>query len=124
VLPWLPRHIRTYVFDKKLPQPSELVLVRLPRPMGVVFEWDQRRKRAFVVDVVEGSVAEQQRRKAKLNAALLKESVQDGECACVWRRMVCMWPAPEWCAGGLRQSWWRLALSSPHARTQVTSCAP
>jgi hypothetical protein len=73
---------RTFVFAKTLPQPSQLVLVTLPRPMGVVFEWDARRKRAFVAGVVAGSVAEQRRKQAQLNRALLKDSVQDG--ACVW----------------------------------------
>jgi hypothetical protein len=30
------------VFNRLLPQPSEFVTVTLPRPMGVVFEYDKR----------------------------------------------------------------------------------
>jgi hypothetical protein len=32
------------VFNRLLPQPSELLTVTLPRPMGVVFEYDQRER--------------------------------------------------------------------------------
>lgn len=70
--------LRTFVFNKLLPQPSELLLVTLPRPMGVVFEYDQQRKRAVVADVMEGSAAEQRQKIAGLNPALVKESVKAG----------------------------------------------
>eukprot|EP00955_Chlamydomonas_euryale_P119162 366576-Chlamydomonas_euryale.AAC.7 len=50
---------RTFVFPRILPQPSALVSVTLPRPMGVVLEWDERRERAFVADLVDGSAAKQ-----------------------------------------------------------------
>lgn len=69
---------RTYVFNKLLPQPSELLTVTLPRPLGVVFEYDARFKRAVVVDVVEGSAAAQRQRVAGLNPRLAKETVQPG----------------------------------------------
>src|SRR5689334_16238584 len=58
---------RTFVFNKLLPQPSELLLVTLPRPMGVVFEYDQQKKRAVVADVMEGSAAEQRQKVAGIN---------------------------------------------------------
>jgi hypothetical protein len=73
------REARTFVFNRLLPQPSELLTVTLPRPMGVVFEYDQRKKQAVVAGVVEGSAAEQRRKVAGLNRSLLKESVQDGD---------------------------------------------
>ncbi len=41
---------------------SDILLVTLPRPLGVVLEWDERRKRAVVVDLVEGTAAEQRSR--------------------------------------------------------------
>lgn len=73
------REARTFVFNRLLPQPSELVVVTLPRPMGVVFEYDERKKCAVVAGVVEGSPAEQRRKVAGLNRSLAKESVQDGD---------------------------------------------
>jgi hypothetical protein len=66
------------VFNKLLPQPSELVTVTLPRPLGVVFEYDTRLKRSVVVDVVEGSAAAQRQKLAGLNTTLAKQSVQPG----------------------------------------------
>lgn len=50
---------RTYVIPRVLPQPSELIMASLPRPLGLVLEYDERRKRATVVELIEGSVAEQ-----------------------------------------------------------------
>eukprot|EP00882_Tetradesmus_deserticola_P006919 GHRQ01007289.1.p1 GENE.GHRQ01007289.1~~GHRQ01007289.1.p1 ORF type:complete len:321 (+),score=76.04 GHRQ01007289.1:173-1135(+) len=73
------REARTFVFNRLLPQPSELVTVTLPRPMGVVFQYDKRTKQAVVADVVEGSAAEQRRKVAGLNRSLDRESVQDGD---------------------------------------------
>jgi hypothetical protein len=46
------------VFSKQLPQPSQVVAATLPRPLGIVFEFDEQRKRVAVVDFVEGSNAE------------------------------------------------------------------
>eukprot|EP00882_Tetradesmus_deserticola_P008531 GHRQ01008996.1.p1 GENE.GHRQ01008996.1~~GHRQ01008996.1.p1 ORF type:complete len:294 (+),score=64.92 GHRQ01008996.1:166-1047(+) len=73
------REARTFVFNHLLPQPSKLVTVTLPRPMGVVFQYDKLTKQAVVVDVVEGSAAEQRRKVASLNRSLDKESVLDGD---------------------------------------------
>lgn len=76
---YMSHHLRrTYAFKKVLPQPSELVTVTLPRPLGVVFEYDQGRKQAVVVDVVEGSAAAQRQRVAGLNPRLAKDSVLPG----------------------------------------------
>lgn len=66
------------MFNKLLPQPSELITVTLPRSLGVVFEYDQRVKRATVVDTVEGSAAAQKQKVAGLNPRLAKETVQTG----------------------------------------------
>lgn len=46
--------------------------------MGVVFEYDQQKKRAVIADVVEGSAAEQKQKVAGLNPGLAKQSVQNG----------------------------------------------
>lgn len=53
---------RTFVFPKVLPQPSEIVCVELHRPLGIVFEYDEKRKRAVAVGYVEGGNAEQRRK--------------------------------------------------------------
>jgi hypothetical protein len=43
---------------RTLPQPSKVLGVSLPRPMGVVLEEDARRGRVVVGGFIEGSVAE------------------------------------------------------------------
>ena len=43
---------------RTLPQPSRVLGVSLPRPMGVVLEEDARRGRVVVGGFIEGSVAE------------------------------------------------------------------
>lgn len=48
------------MIPRLLPQPSELIVASLPRPLGVVLEYDERRKRATVAELIEGSTAEQQ----------------------------------------------------------------
>lgn len=57
---------RTYVFNKLLPQPSQILTATMPRPLGIVFEFDERRKRVVVADFIEGSNAD---RMAKVRAA-------------------------------------------------------
>jgi hypothetical protein len=57
------------VFEKLLPGPSQIVCVTLPRPLGVVFEFDERRKRASVAGFVEGSNAEQRQKVSRCLAA-------------------------------------------------------
>jgi hypothetical protein len=47
------------VFEKVLPGGSDIVAVTLPRPLGVVFEYDEARKRAVVAETVPGSNADQ-----------------------------------------------------------------
>ena len=51
-----------------LAQPSQLVGVSLPRPMGLILEEDQRLRRVVVAGFVEGSVAEQ---RSKVNTTPL-----------------------------------------------------
>lgn len=71
---------RTYVFERKLGGGggtggsssssggggSEIVVVTLPRPLGIIFEWDQSRRRSFVAGFVPGGNAEQLRKRAGL----------------------------------------------------------
>lgn len=45
-------------WSRTLPQPSKVLGVSLPRPMGVVLEEDVRRGRVVVGGFIEGSVAE------------------------------------------------------------------
>lgn len=70
---------RTVVFKKLLPQPSEIILAQLPRPLGIVFEYDERLKRVFVSEFVEGSNAEQRRRLVGLNTSLRSSTVMEGD---------------------------------------------
>lgn len=59
---WRVRARRTFVFAHTLPVASDIVVVTLPRPLGVVLEYDERFKRTTVVDLVEGTYADQRRR--------------------------------------------------------------
>ncbi|KIZ00235.1 hypothetical protein MNEG_7727 [Monoraphidium neglectum] len=83
---------RTFVFEKLLPGPSQIVCVTLPRPLGVVFEFDERRKRASVAGFVEGSNAEQRQKVARLNKVKEAEAALEGD---VLRAFTCtcpVWP--------------------------------
>ncbi|GBF97990.1 hypothetical protein Rsub_10664 [Raphidocelis subcapitata] len=84
---------RTFVFEKTLPLPSEIVAVSLPRPLGVIFEFDEKRKRAFVAGFVPGGNAEQRRAVARLAAGGGAQAVMEGD---VVRAVTCttpVWPA-------------------------------
>lgn len=58
---------RTFLFEKVLPQPSELVVARLSRPLGIVFEEDARAGRAIIAELVPGGHAERLWRRASLD---------------------------------------------------------
>ncbi|GAB4813742.1 hypothetical protein N2152v2_000788 [Parachlorella kessleri] len=77
---------RTYVFSKVLPQPSQLVTVQLPRPLGIVFEEDARRKRAVVAGFVPGGNAEQLVRRFRFDPGLAARAPREGDvlraCTC------------------------------------------
>lgn len=49
------RKPRTFLFSKTLPQPSQLVVTTLERPLGIVFEEDARRKRVVVAGFTPGA---------------------------------------------------------------------
>ena len=49
---------RTFIFDRTLPQPSQIVTVSLERPLGLVFEEDPQSGRAVVAELVPGGHAE------------------------------------------------------------------
>lgn len=52
--------MRLIVYLRRLlSQPSQVLSVTLPRPMGVTFEEDSRSQRLVVCDLVEGSIAHQ-----------------------------------------------------------------
>ncbi len=83
--------------------------VSLPRPLGVVFEYDEKKKRASVAGVVAGGNAEQRQKVARINPAQAKQAVLEGD---VVRAVTCtcpVWPtkalfgatAPELHIGGL-----------------------
>ena len=66
---WLSKETRVGVFPcrRVLPQPSRVLAVTLPRPVGVVFEEDARRGRVVVAGFVEGSPAD---KRAKVGSPL------------------------------------------------------
>jgi hypothetical protein len=77
---------RTFVFEKVLPQPSELVAVTLERPLGLIIEEDdpggrasKRSRRAIVSEVVPGSRAEQRMRIAAFDRSRRAEAALVGD---------------------------------------------
>ncbi|KAH7616766.1 hypothetical protein NADE_001574 [Nannochloris sp. 'desiccata'] len=70
---------RTYFFDKLLPQSSQLVVVKLPRPLGIVFEEDTRMGRAVIAEIVAGGNADQLSKKASLDLRLAATAPQKGD---------------------------------------------
>jgi hypothetical protein len=80
------RKPRTFVFEKKLRQPSTVFAVTLPRPMGVIVEEDKRRKRVVVADVVEKSRAGQRVKLGNFDHTKRAEAVLPGDvlrgCTC------------------------------------------
>ncbi|KAL4428114.1 hypothetical protein ABPG75_002203 [Micractinium tetrahymenae] len=70
---------RTFVFSKALPQPSQLVVATLERPLGIVFEEDKRRKRAVVAGFAPAGHAEQLAKRAALNPALAATAPREGD---------------------------------------------
>eukprot|EP00198_Chlamydomonas_reinhardtii_P011867 XP_001701204.1 predicted protein [Chlamydomonas reinhardtii] len=73
------RQLRTYVFARSLAVPSDILTVTLPRPLGVVLEYDERFRRATVVDLIEGTNADQRRKRASLNSDVAAEAVLPGD---------------------------------------------
>ena len=63
---------------RKLRQPSKIVDVVLPRPLGIVFEEDARRQRVVVESFIPGSHAD---KLAKVSAYTVLLS-DNGRCLC------------------------------------------
>jgi hypothetical protein len=84
---------RTFVFGPALSQPSQLVTVTLPRPLGVVFEEDKRLRRVVVAEVVPRSRAGQRAALAKFDRSKRVDAALPGD---VLRAVTCtnlVWPA-------------------------------
>ncbi|KAL6761927.1 hypothetical protein V8C86DRAFT_2526243 [Haematococcus lacustris] len=73
------RQPRTFVFQKLLGPGSQVLQVSLPRPLGLVCEYDEGRKRTRIVDLVEGSYADQRRKMASMNRQLASNAVLPGD---------------------------------------------
>ena len=71
--------LRTFLFEKILPQPSQLIVVKLPRPLGIVFEEDTRTGRAVLAEIVPGGNADQRRKKASLDPGLSTTAPKEGD---------------------------------------------
>ena len=117
------RQPRTFVFENKLRQPSTLVTVTLPRPLGVVFEEDTRRKRAVVAGTVDGSRAARAAKLAKLDRAQRAQAALAGDvlraCTCTTlvyptKSLVFGLKAPTRCVvlyGADRERWEKVATA-------------
>jgi hypothetical protein len=71
--------LRTFLFDKILPQPSQLIVVKLPRPLGIVFEEDVRMGRAVIAEIVPGGNADQRSKRASLDPGLAATAPKAGD---------------------------------------------
>jgi hypothetical protein len=71
--------LRTFLFDKILPQPSQLVVIKLPRPLGIVFEEDTRMGRAVLAEIVPGGHADQRSKRASLDLSLASTAPKEGD---------------------------------------------
>lgn len=69
----------SFVFKKILHHQSRLIVIRLPRPLGIVFEEDKKSKRVFVAEIIEGSAAAQLQRRSALDPSLSMNNVQEGD---------------------------------------------
>lgn len=70
------RELRTFVFNPLLPQPSNIIAVTLPRPLGVVFEYDVQRKHTVVAELVPGAYADKQAKAAVLEQGLYRSAMR------------------------------------------------
>ncbi|GAX77583.1 hypothetical protein CEUSTIGMA_g5027.t1 [Chlamydomonas eustigma] len=69
---------RTFVFPSLLPA-GHLVVISLPRPLGIVLKWDDRRKCAVVSELIAGGHADQRRKVSSLDAQSAREAVLPGD---------------------------------------------
>ena len=74
---------RTYVFERRLPQPSKVIAVSLARPAGVVFAeskiWGAPEKVVVVDELLAGSPAARRAAAAALDPALSDSAVLPGD---------------------------------------------
>lgn len=71
--------LRTFLFEKILPQPSQLIVVKLPRPLGIIFEEDSRSGRAVLAEIVPGGNADQLSKRASLDPGLAATAPKKGD---------------------------------------------
>ncbi|GMH33601.1 hypothetical protein BSKO_01435 [Bryopsis sp. KO-2023] len=79
------REKRSYLFEKIVKGPSELIAVSLPRPLGIVFA-EGRDKTVVVGDLLQGGAAEQKKKVAQIDRSLLKSAIIEGD---VLRAITC-----------------------------------
>jgi hypothetical protein len=70
---------RTFVFERILRQPSELAIVTLERPLGLMIEEDSRRNRIIVAGIAEGSRAEQRKKLADFDRSRRASAALPGD---------------------------------------------
>jgi hypothetical protein len=59
--------------------PSDIFAITLPRPLGVVFEYDRDLQQVVVVDLIPGSHAAQRQRVSRLGGVASDAAVQPGD---------------------------------------------
>ena len=77
---------RTFLFPKIWKSSSQLVTVRLPRPLGIIFEEEASTGRAVIAEIMDGSNAQQLCRKAALDSSLGNAAPKKGD---VLRAITC-----------------------------------
>eukprot|EP01025_Chloroclados_australasicus_P044868 TRINITY_DN4889_c0_g1_i11.p1 TRINITY_DN4889_c0_g1~~TRINITY_DN4889_c0_g1_i11.p1 ORF type:complete len:331 (+),score=48.29 TRINITY_DN4889_c0_g1_i11:41-994(+) len=71
--------LRTFVFPKILPQPSQIILTTLERPLGIIFEEQKIAKRVVVTELVENGNADQALKIAKIGGGGLGNVAMTGD---------------------------------------------
>jgi hypothetical protein len=67
----LTKQYRTYAFSK-LQSTSKIILITLPRPLGIIFQEDPKTSRIFIAQLIPGSNADQLHKTCKLSGSLDK----------------------------------------------------
>lgn len=76
---------RSYLFEKILRGPSELITASLPRPLGIVFT-EGNNKTVIIGDLLKGGAAERKKKVAQIDRSLLRSTIIEGD---VLRAITC-----------------------------------
>ena len=77
---------QSFMFPHILNSPSEIVVIQLPRPLGLVFEEEEQTGHAVIVDIIKGSHAAKLCQRASLDPSLEYSAPKEGD---VLRAITC-----------------------------------